>query len=182
MTAGAKGGGRASTPSIIHASEFAHWEDPEYSVGLFSALPLLPETIGVIESTANGFNHFWKMWDNAVRGAEDPETGVVWEPLFYGWQDNPANMLPFVSEKARERFERTVGDPAGGGDAEEVELVESFGVTLEQLSWRRAKINGPECNGDVEKFHQEEPATPEQMFIGSRPARVPGDLGGQGDP
>jgi hypothetical protein len=30
LTAGAKGGGRASTPSILHGSEVAHYEDPEY--------------------------------------------------------------------------------------------------------------------------------------------------------
>jgi hypothetical protein len=176
MTAGAKGGGRASTPNIIHASEFAHWEDPDYAIGLFNALPLEAETIGVVESTAKGFNHFWKLWDMAVRGAADPETGAVWTPVFYGWQHNPFNALKFISEKARERFERTIGDSAGGGDAEEVELVDQFGVTLEQLNWRRAIINGPEGNGDIEWFHQEHPATPEQMFIGSGRPVFPGIL------
>jgi hypothetical protein len=149
MTAGSKGGGRAGTPNIIHASEFAHYEDPDYGVGLFNALPLEAETIGVIESTANGFNHFFKLWDLAVRGAEDPETGVVWVPLFYGWHDNPRNSLAFISDHARERFERTIGDEDGGGDPEEVLLFESFGVTLEQLNWRRAIINGPEATAAV---------------------------------
>jgi hypothetical protein len=176
MTAGSKGGGRAGTPNIIHASEFAHYEDPDYGVGLFNALPLEPETIGVIESTAKGFNHFFKLWDLAVRGAEDPETGVVWQPLFYGWHDNPRNALAFISEQARERFERTIGDEDGGGDPEEVLLAESFGVTLEQLNWRRAIINGPEAGGSVEWFHQEHPTTPEQMFIGSGQPVFPGIL------
>lgn len=176
MTAGSKGGGRAGTPSIVHASEFAHYEDPDYGVGLFNALPLEPETIGVIESTAKGFNHFFKLWDLAVRGSEDPETGVVWVPLFYGWQDNPRNSLPFLTDRARERFERTVGDEGGGGDPEEVLLVESFGVTLEQLNWRRAIINGPEGNGSIEWFHQEHPTTAEQMFIGSGQPVFPGIL------
>lgn len=167
MTAGGKGGGRASTPSMVHASEVAHWEDPEYLTGLFNALPLLEDTIGIVESTAKGFNHFYDMWDNAVRGAADPETGIVWVPLFYGWQDNPFNALPFINEQARDRFERTIGDPTGGGDEEEVMLVEQFGVTLEQLNWRRGIIKGPECRGKIDLFHQEHPATPEQMFIGS---------------
>jgi hypothetical protein len=176
MTAGAKGGGRAATPSIVHASEYAHYEDPDYGVGLFNALPLEPETIGVIESTANGFNHFHKLWEMAVRGAEDPDTGAVWEPVFYGWQDNPRNSLPFISEHARERFERTLGDEDGGGDPEETELVESYGVTLEQLNWRRAIINGPEAGGSVEWFHQEHPCTPDQSFIGSGRPVFPGIL------
>jgi hypothetical protein len=167
QTAGAKGGGRASTPSVIHGSEVAHWEDPDYLTGLFNALPMLPDTVGVLESTAAGFNHFFDLWQRAVEGAEDPETGVLWAPLFYGWQDNPFNALPFISEQARERFERTIGDPAGGGDDEETWLVEQFGVTLEQLNWRRAVIAGPECKGRLEIFHQEHPATAEQAFIGS---------------
>jgi hypothetical protein len=175
MTAGAKGGGRAGTPNIIHASEFAHWEDPDYSVGLFNAMPLEPETIGVIESTANGASTTFGRCGTA-RSRGRPGDGRRLGAPVLRLAAQPGNMLPFVSEKARERFERTIGDPAGGGDAEEVELVESFGVTLEQLSWRRAKINGPECNGDVEKFHQEDPATPEQMFIGSGRPVFPGIL------
>ena len=176
MTAGAKGGGRAATPSIVHASEYAHYEDPDYGVGLFNALPLEPETIGVIESTANGFNHFFKLWDLATRRAEDPDTGAVWEPVFYGWQDNPRNSLPFISTHARARFEATVGDEDGGGDDEEVLLAEAYGATLEQLNWRRAIINGPEGGGSVEWFHQEHPTTPEQAFVGSGRPVFPGIL------
>jgi hypothetical protein len=175
MTAGAKGGGRASSPNIIHASEYGHWEDHEYAVGLFNAMPLTEETIGVVESTAKGFNHFHDMWQRAVAGAEDDEIGGTWTPLFYGWQHDPYHVLP-LTDRARDRFERTVGDPDGGGDPEEIELVEVFGVTLEQLNWRRAIINGPEGGGSLEWFHQEHPATPEQAFIGSGRPVFPGIL------
>lgn len=166
LTAGAKGGGRASTPTMIHLSEVAHWDDPYFAVGLLNALPKRAETIAIKESTANGFNWFHDDWQRAVEGAEDPETGGLYVPLFFGWQDNPGNALAFVSVEARERFERTVGDPAGGGDDEEPWLIETFGVTLEQLRWRRVTIS-EECDGKVELFHQEHPATPEQAFIGS---------------
>jgi hypothetical protein len=176
LTAGSKGGGRASTPNIIHASEYGHWEDPDYGVGLFNAMPLERETIGIVESTAKGFNHFWEMWKRATAGAEDEDIGGVWVPLFYGWQDNPGNALRFASDRVRDRFERTIGDEDGGGDAEEIELVEAYGVTLEQLNWRRNTINGPEANGSVEWFHQEHPATPEQAFIGSGNPVFPGIL------
>jgi hypothetical protein len=175
MTAGAKGGGRAGTPNIVHASEYAHYEDPDYGVGLFNAMPLEPETIGIIESTARGFNHFQQLWQLAVEGAAT-DIGGVWVPLFYGWQHNPFNALRFVNDQQRERFERTIGDEDGGGDKEEVELVEHFGVTLEQLNWRRAIISGPEAKGSVEWFHQEHPATPEQAFVGSGKPVFPGIL------
>lgn len=172
-TAGAKGGGRATTPSMLHASEAAHYEDPGYLVGMLNAVPKVEDTIVVIESTANGFNHFETRWRNAVDGAEDPDTGGMYVPLFFGWQDNPANSIPFNSPEARARFERTIGDPDGGGDEEEPDLIAQFGVSLEQLRWRRV-TRDEECGGDVQMFHQEHPATPEQAFIGSGDPVFPG--------
>jgi hypothetical protein len=178
-TAGSKGAGRGYTPSIIHASEVAHWEDPEFKVGLMESLPTLPETIAVFESTANGFNDFHTMWQRAVEGAEDEDLGGYYAPLFFGWQDNPAYARQFASDQARDRFERTVGDIDGGGDPEEVELAEAFGLSLEQLFWRRSKVNEPQMSGDLDKFHQEYPATPEQAFIGSGQPVFPGILVGR---
>jgi hypothetical protein len=128
MSAGSGTGARGYTPSMIHCSELAHWEDPNFKLGLMQSLPTLPETIAVFESTANGFNHFHKTWQNAVQGSEDQELGGYYAPLFFGWQDNPAYIREFPPGNARERFERTIGDPDGGGDEEEVELIEAFGL------------------------------------------------------
>jgi hypothetical protein len=166
ITAGARGKGRGYTPSMLHGSEVAHWEDPDVIPGMLNSVPKRPGTIVVLESTANGFNHFHDRWERAVNGAEDPETGGLYAPLFYGWQDNPFNALPFVSDQARDRFIRTVGDPDGGGDEEEPWLVDEFGVTPEQLYWRRVTMS-EECDGKIDIFHQEHPAIPEQAFIGS---------------
>lgn len=166
MTAGGKGGGRASTPTQFHGSEVAHYDDPEFLIGALNAVPKIPETIIILESTANGFNHFYDRWVRASDGAEDPDTGGLYAPLFYGWQHNPFNALPFTSDQARDRFAATIGDPDGGGDEEETWLVDEYGVTLEQLRWRRVVIS-EDCDGKIEKFHQEHPATPEQAFIGS---------------
>lgn len=171
-TAGAKGGGRASTPSMVHLSEAAHFEDPDYILGILNAVPKIADTIVVIESTANTFNHFHARWERAVAGAEDPDTGGMYAPLFFGWQDNPANSLAFPSDEARARFERTIGDE-DEGDEEEIQLVEEFGLSLEQLRWRRVTIS-EECGGVLENFHQEHPATPEQAFIGSGDPVFPG--------
>jgi hypothetical protein len=175
MTAGAKGDGRASTPSMFHGSEVAHYEDPNFLGGVLNAVPKLAETIVVLESTANGFNHFYDRWVSAQEGAEDPETGGTYAPLFYPWHANPYNTIPFISDQARDRFEKTVGDQDGGGDEEEELLVDVFGCTLEQLRWRRVTI-AEECGGDLEMFHQEHPATPEQAFIGSGRPVFPGIL------
>jgi hypothetical protein len=175
MTAGSKGIGRSYTPLDFHGSEVAHYEDQQSLGGALSSVPLEDGTMIVLESTANGFNHFFDMWETAERGAEDPETGGLYVPLFYGWQDNPLNRREFVSEQARERFERTLGDPGGGGDEEEIDFYER-GVELEQLFWRRSLLHSVEFNHDLEYFHQEHPATPEQAFIGSGQPVFPGIL------
>jgi hypothetical protein len=166
LTAGAQAAARGYTPSMVHGSEVAHWVDATFLVGLLNAVPKKPETTVVLESTANGFNHFYERWQRAKAGAEDPDTGGLYVPLFYGWQENPANSMRFVSDQARDRFIATIGDPAGGGDTEEEWLVEAFGVTPEQLYWRRLTIM-EECDGRLEIFHQEHPATDMQAFIGS---------------
>jgi hypothetical protein len=44
-------------------------------------------------------------------------------------------------------------------------LQERFGLTSEQLHWRRWRIDQPDIGGDLRKFHQEFPAYPEQAFI-----------------
>lgn len=176
LTAGSGTGARGYTPSMIHCSEVAHWEDPNFKIGLLNSLPSEPETIAVLESTANGFNDFHAMWQQAVEGREDEDLGGLYIPLFFGWQDNPYNARQFVSPEARERFGRTIGDLDGGGDPEEIELVEAFGVTHEQLFWRRTVLNDPSTGGSVDTFHQEHPATPEQAFIGSGKPVFPGVL------
>jgi hypothetical protein len=58
MTAGAKGGGRASTPSHAAPLGGRALRGPDFVVGVLNAVPKEPGTIVVIESTAKGFNHF----------------------------------------------------------------------------------------------------------------------------
>jgi hypothetical protein len=99
----------------------------------------------------------------------------LYVPLFYGWQDNPFNSAAVRQRRGARPVRATIGDPDGGGDEEEPWLLEQFGVTLEQLRWRRVTI-AEECGGDIEFFHQEHPATPEQAFIGSGRPVFPGIL------
>jgi hypothetical protein len=89
MTAGARAKGRGYTPSMMHCSELAHWEDEDVIPGMLNAVPKRPGTIVVIESTANGFNHFHGRWERAVAGAEDPETGGLYVPIFFGLARQP---------------------------------------------------------------------------------------------
>lgn len=145
-TAGGGGIGRSDTLENVHASEFAFWRGNklETYIGIAQAVPALPGTMIVIESTANGFDEFKKLWDDAVAGLND------FLPLFFAWFENPEYSMPV---------------PPGTEWTEgELELREQFGLTEEQLSWRRWCIKN-NCAGDERKFRQEYPATPEEAFL-----------------
>ena len=57
MTAGGKGIGRSDTFTALHLSELAFWEGnkKEIMTGLLQAVPNTPESMIIIESTANRF-------------------------------------------------------------------------------------------------------------------------------
>lgn len=156
--------GRGSTPDKVHGSEVAWWPDNGKLLGLLNAVPDEPETIVVLESTANAYNHFHKRWVRAVEGKDDPEAGSYYVPIFAAWHEDPDCARPFISDEARERFISAIGTGPYGDD--EPDLVELFGCSPEQLFWRRTTIRD-RCDDSVERFHQEYPSTPEEAFIGS---------------
>lgn len=147
-TAGGRGVGRSMTLQNVHASEFAFWPGDKSAtlVGLQQAVPALPGTMIIIESTANGFNEFKNLWDMAVRGESD------YIPVFFAWFEMPEYRM-----HVPDGTEWTV---------EELEIKERFNLDFEQLYWRRWCIKN-NCNGDINQFHQEYPATADEAFIAS---------------
>lgn len=145
MTAGSGGVGRSYTYTNLHISELAFWpgDKKETMTGLLQAVPNLPDTMIIIESTANGFEYFKEMWDKAVKGEND------FIPLFVGWNELDEYKMPY------DGFELT---------DEEESLMSQYNLTLEQLTWRRWCIKN-NCSGDVDQFKQEYPITPEEAFI-----------------
>jgi hypothetical protein len=69
--------------------------------------------------------------------------------------------LPDDGDKAD--FEKQVGQGPYGED--EPMLQDRFGLTLEQLHWRRWRIGQPDIGGDLRKWRQEFPAFAEEAFI-----------------
>jgi hypothetical protein len=154
-TAGEFQAGRGATYAFVHASEVAFWDQIEQKLmALQNAVPDEPETVFIIESTANGYNAFKDEWDRAVRGDSE------YIPFFWGWWQHEEYTRPFMNEAEEEAF--VIGDGPYGD--EEPRLVEHFDVSKEQLHWRRYTIAN-KCQGRVEVFHQEYPATPEEAFI-----------------
>lgn len=145
MTAGTSGVGRSDTFDNLHLSELAFWQGDVTATltGLFQAVPNLPDTMIIIESTANGYEKFKELWDQAVAGESD------FYPLFVAWHELPEYSMPYSGFKLTK---------------EEEELKELYNLTNEQLEWRRWCIRN-NCQGDIEQFRQEYPASPEEAFI-----------------
>ena len=146
VTAGGKGAGRSDTLTNVHLSEFAFWPGDKMRtlLGIMQAVPDDPNTMVVIESTANGFNEFKTLWDGAVAGTNG------WRPVFLPWYENPEYRKPVTGEEV--------------WTTEEERLREQFGLDEEQLAWRRwcIKVN---CGGDEQLFRQEYPNTPDEAFL-----------------
>lgn len=156
-TAGEFQAGRGGTYRAIHASEVAFWPRiNEKLTALMSAVPDDPETLFVMESTANGFNEFKDRWDDAEAGRSG------WAAFFWPWFNEPDYRLEFASEGEKERF--VIGDPTSPYAEEEPDLVERFELEPEQLHWRRQVI-AAKFGGDIRFFDQEYPATPHHAFI-----------------
>lgn len=145
MTAGGKGIGRSDTFTALHLSELAFWEGDKKATmtGLLQAVPNTPESMIIIESTANGYEYFKEMWDRAVAGESD------FYPLFIGWNELKEYSMPYTG------FDLT---------QEERKLKEQYNLTLEQLTWRRWCIQN-NCSGDINQFKQEYPICPEEAFL-----------------
>lgn len=150
---------RGLTIFSLHLSEFGFYQNPEKKAkSLFNAVPDTPATMIVIESTANGYNMFRRLWVAAVSGRSN------YLPLFIPWHEDPQYTMPFANPEERERF---IADVLGEGEYGEAEptLMEE-GVDLEQLNWRRWAIEN-KAAGDIRSFWQEYPASWEEAFLSS---------------
>lgn len=144
-TANSSGVGRSDTLTNLHISEYAFWEGDKKGTltGIMQAVPNLPDTMVIIESTANGYDDFKAMWDGAVNGEND------FVPLFFPWFE--------MSEYRMNAEGITL-------TAEEKELKRLFSLDDQQIAWRRWCIKN-NCGGDERKFKEEYPSTPEEAFI-----------------
>jgi len=154
---------KSRTFQIVHISEMAWFRDLKTLMSdLNQTVPELPGTIIIGETTANGMEEFYRQWLRAVEGKTD------WVPLFFPWFEMAEYSMPlqngtlypfeginFDADTSLAVFER-----------EELELQSEFSLTDEQLNWRRHKIvNG--CQGDLNVFKREYPATADEAFTTS---------------
>ena len=116
------GSGRSATAQNLHASEAAFWKDLQTQfAALMQTIPDLDDTEIILETTANGYNEFHKLWRKAESG------GSEFIAVFLPWSIDPE-----YRAKPPTDFQMT---------DEEAKLAELHGLDAEQICWRRNKIS-----------------------------------------
>lgn len=142
-TAGTKAVGRSQTVQLFHGSEVAFWPNASaHFAGVVQAIPDLPGTEVILESTANGLGgEFHERWQQAESGHGDYE--AIFIPWF--WQAEYSRPVPagFVL------------------DDEEMEYATAHKLSHEQMVWRRAKMAELK---DALLFKQEYPSSAAEAF------------------
>ena len=138
-TAGSREFGRGDTITHLHCSEYAFWSNPKKLMkGLLQAVPMTGEI--TIESTGNGYNDYHSRCMKAEKGQS------VWKLHFFNWMDFPEYKLEL--DDIEKQYLMTHLN---------VEWEEDFlfaaGVSLEQIAWRRFKLD--ELDYDLQAFKQE---------------------------
>ena len=142
-TAGNKAVGRSSTVQFFHGSEVGFWPNAQqHAAGILQAIPDAPGTESFLESTANGIgNFFHQQWQMAEAGQSD------YIAIFVPWYWQP-------------EYKKAVPDGFSLTE-EERTYKKSYGLTDEQIAWRRFKIVELK---DETLFKQEYPATAAEAF------------------
>ena len=150
-----EGAGRSATAQLLHASETAFWPDLQTQwAALLQTIPDADNTEIILETTANSYNDFFRLWRKAEAGESE------FLPVFLPW-----SVAPEYRAKVGDDFEMT---------SAEKRLAELYGLDVEQIAWRRNKISQL---GSEEYFQQEYPLNASEAFISAQfDSFIPADL------
>ena len=159
---------RGSNFAMAHLSEVAFWGDGDPRLAseivrtVSGSVAREPETLVVMESTANGTgNYFHSEWQRAVAGRSDKI------PVFVGWQEIDIYRRSVAGDE-RERILSSLDEYEQG--------LLGLGIELERVAWYHEKRREYPTH---EAMMAEFPTTPEEAFANScaerlmRPDHVP---------
>lgn len=156
---------RGAAYHLAHLSEAAFWGDGDEQAAsaivrtVCGTVPSLPDTMIVVESTANGpDNWFAKEWNRAVAGKSDKT------PVFVPWHEIEIYRSPLSAEQRR-ALPRQMDDY-------ELRLM-ADGVSLEAIAWYHNKRR--EYSSHAEMM-AEFPSSPEEAFATSAVSPFPASL------
>ena len=148
------------TTNSVHISEAAFFTDFAKFMGpLMQGVPHFPNTSVFIESTAREYGDgFHDHWNRAESGLSN------FRAVFAGWHIHEENVMGLPTDPDElDRFHVSVGQMIDAyGD--ELALKQAHNLTNEQLMFRRWRIDN-DCDGSVEEFNRQYPATPRDAFL-----------------
>jgi hypothetical protein len=149
------GFGRSKGLTFLHATEVAFWGDEDGIAALEASLAEMhPNRLFIWETTANGYNHFKDMWDDA----KDAHTRKA---IFIGWWRND-----FYKVKRGSHLFEVYSDgrmtPTERKWVREIKQIYNYDIDDEQIAWWRWKMN--EVIKDEQLMYQEFPPTEEYAF------------------
>lgn len=145
---------RGASYHLAHLSESAFWGDGDAAVAgsivrtVCGSVPTVPDTVVVIESTANGpDNWFAAEWQRAVSGRSDKT------PVFVPWHEIEIYRKLLTDEQRRTLPSRL--------DDYELRLMAN-GVRLDAIAWYHDKRREYSTHAEM---MAEFPSTPEEAFV-----------------
>lgn len=157
--AGNKDLGRGLNLEYVLLSEFAFYQNQQkLLLSIEQAIAKNDTSKLVIETTANGFNHFQSLYNNASKGKSRYKT------FFFQWYSSAMNkQFKAEYDEAERWFKATYRKrltPDWLDETEQVLFEQS--ATLRQLMWRQWKLSG---GMDIKDFNQEYPSNALEAFI-----------------
>lgn len=147
--------GVGTTCNILLGEEVARWSDGGELVGaMFQAIPRLPHTMIILNSTARGYgNYFHNVWRDSKN-----ET-CEFKGIFLPWDIHEEYTHDFLSKEDELNFCLTL-------DSKERKMKEMYNLTNGQLRWRRAKIAEQAGGANSEDlFCENYPLTDTEAFL-----------------
>ena len=159
---GTKDAARGSTLRYVHLTEVAFMDDTKLKNQLVAIeAALRPDGQIVLESTSNGMNYWFELWQKAVHGESQ------YKPFFFSWLDDKKQFIQEYKQNTEIYFNRN-GKYLGVEELDEEELSlyykmdgDKNPLAMKKLMWRRMKI----LNIGLDKFRQEYPTTATESFI-----------------
>lgn len=149
--------GLSETRQIVLCDEGAFYPDFDNFMGAASqVLPELPDTFGFVNSTPfgynSGFHKFWKREDDG------------YARIFVPWHIVEEYATAFLNDAEKEDFETSLNEKIDQyGDEKEEQ--QRYGLTLEQLNWRRKTLIR-KCQARLDTFKMFYPGNEDEGFQG----------------
>lgn len=145
--------GASTTINHLHISEMPRFPDADAAMSsIINTVPKRPNTSIFIESTAEISGD---MFHGYYRKAVDPNIYSEYIGIFVGWNEIDKYSMPFVDTHERNAFISKLYKY-------EEKLAETYNLTLEQLFWRRFKL---EEMGSENEFRKQYPINDEECFL-----------------